>query len=73
MSISRRVEKLERAGGSGEPCPMCERRAASVESSPVMRAGFAETPGDTYAANCPRCHAPFTIQVVYVEQRREAA
>lgn len=72
MSIKSRVENLEGARGAGESCPLCERRAASVESSPVMRAGLTETPGDSYTANCPRCGAPFTLQVVYVS-RKEAA
>lgn len=71
MSVVRRVEKLEGATGACEPCPMCERRAASVERSPVMRPGFVEEPGETYTMNCPRCSAPFTLRVVYVS--REAA
>lgn len=72
MNIKNRVDRLEGASGAGESCPMCERRAASVESSPVMLAGLAKTPDDTYTLNCPRCGAPFTIQVVYVS-RKEAA
>jgi endogenous inhibitor of DNA gyrase (YacG/DUF329 family) len=73
MSLSNRVEKIEaKTGRAGEPCPLCERRAESVERSPVMRWGFVEMPGDSYTLNCPRCGAPFTIQVVYVS-RKEAA
>lgn len=72
MSIESRVAKLERASDTGGPCPLCERRAERVESSPVMRPGLVETPGETYTLNCPRCGRPFTLQVVYVG-RREAA
>jgi endogenous inhibitor of DNA gyrase (YacG/DUF329 family) len=72
MSIESRVARLERASGADGPCPLCERRAASVESSPVLRPGLVETPGDTYTLNCPGCGTPFTLQVVYVE-RKEAA
>ena len=73
MSIKSKVERLERAAGvAGAPCELCERRAASVEASPVMRPGLVETPGDTYTLDCPGCGRPFTLQVVYVE-RKEAA
>lgn len=72
MSIESRVARLERADDTGGPCPLCERRAASVESSPVLRPDLVETPGDTYTLNCPRCGSPFTLQVVYVEQRGAA-
>lgn len=73
MRLLNRVEKSEReAGCAGGVCVMCERRAESVEASPVMRPGLVETPGDTYTLNCPGCGRPFTLQVVYVE-RREAA
>lgn len=71
MTIGRRLERLERERGGG-PCPMCERRAASVEASPVMRPGFVESPGDTYELNCPGCGSPFTLQVVYVEGSKTA-
>lgn len=73
MRLSNRVEKLEReAGCAGGVCVVCERRAASVEASPVMRFGFVENPGDTYELNCPGCGSPFTLQVVYVEQKEAA-
>jgi hypothetical protein len=72
MGVKSRVESLERATGNGQPCALCERRAAEVERSPVMREGFVENPGDTYELNCPGCGSPFTLQIVYVEQREAA-
>ena len=66
------MDWLERRTAPPGPCALCERRAAEVERSPVLRRGFAENPGDTYTLNCPGCGSPFTIQIVYVE-RREAA
>lgn len=71
MSVKSRVENLEGATGAGAPCSLCERRAESVERSPVLRPGLVETPGDTYTMSCPRCGAPFTLQVVYVSTRSE--
>jgi endogenous inhibitor of DNA gyrase (YacG/DUF329 family) len=68
VSVKKRVESLEGATGAGESCPLCERRAESVESSPVLREGFVETAGDSYTMNCPRCGSPFTINVVYVSR-----
>jgi endogenous inhibitor of DNA gyrase (YacG/DUF329 family) len=72
VSIESRVAKLERASDAGAPCPLCERRAATVKSSPVLRPGLVETPGETYTMNCPRCGRPFTLQVVYVAQKDAA-
>jgi hypothetical protein len=72
MSLSNRVEKLERTTVGGGPCAMCERRAESIQSSPVMRAGFTEEPGDSYSLNCPGCGSPFTVDVVYVSRKGEA-
>ncbi len=74
MSLSNRVGKIEaQTGRTGAACALCERRAASVEASPVMRPGFVETPDDTYTMSCPSCGASFTIQIVYVTPRRAAA
>lgn len=72
MSVKNRVERLERRGGAGGPCALCERRAAAVESSPVLRPGFVETPGASYTLHCPGCGSPFTVQVVFVELREAA-
>ena len=72
MNFRARVKRMERWGRGGGPCALCESRAAEVERSPVMREGFVENPGDTYELNCPGCGSPFTLQIVYVEQRRAA-
>lgn len=72
MNFRTRVERLERWGGRGGPCALCERRAAEVERSPIMREGFVENPGDIYPMNCSGCGSPFTIQIVYVEQMEAA-
>ena len=50
-STTRRGERLEQRIGANGPCALCERRAAEVERSPVMRHGFVENPGDTYTLN----------------------
>jgi len=72
MSLSNRVERLERVTVGGGPCPMCERRAERVEQSPVMQFGFTESPDSSFSLTCPGCGSPFTVDVIIYSREGEA-